>query len=259
MFEKWWETSLNGPHQKVFGHRRSIVRRIGSRLPLAQAKRVHLDLAVWRYNNEFEMSSNSSNSVSCISDFIDEGHGSISTEAGNPAPATNNDMKKLLDEILELKVKMNEILQKQSTNNICCGQSSCCNIGPTHKALEKPSNLPPPPPPPPPPPLPIPHLVLGNSTPKKSLKPIPRSNEHANAGGLSAVLNELKTSKLTLKHVQRSPGGRPLRDSGSESGTPRSDGGGDMLAEILRRRLSQTHGMPLDGLSNFRYIKSEVV
>jgi len=155
------------------GSHRSIVRVIGTALPLPPAPRVYLNLALWKTSLRSQTPSIFSEDEGFIPS--EESNSNNDASVGTPNSDYGTEIKQLKDELESLRKQVAHILEAQQVS--------------TPNSPHVPSNIvstpapPPPPLPPPPPPLPSFNLATPVSTPLRK-----------------------KASQS-----MRSPGGRPIK------------------------------------------------
>ncbi|KAK2587074.1 hypothetical protein KPH14_011020 [Odynerus spinipes] len=214
------QTSLKmGETPKYYGKRRSIVRRIGSFLPLKPPPKIYVSVTPLH-----SMTSSMINEETS-SDYVDAngyGPGSGRLLGSRPdllEPISFGSEVRLLaleQELQELREQISVIVKSNK-------QSQYASVA--SLSSEKEDSKPPPPPPPLPPPS-TPHIARRASLQDHKIeerKKVPLNTQKS----MGDVLKDI--DKVKLKPIARSPGGRPLRVKRENS--PCND-----LQEILRKR-----------------------
>ncbi|CAH1396469.1 unnamed protein product [Nezara viridula] len=201
--------------------RRSIVRFIGTNLPIPSPPRVYIYVPPWRTLDKKLSQTTIQSDISSLS--IDDN----SSREENEIPCDCSDIScmhetkltQLQNELKELREQVASILLKQNSST-------------SSQADEKPAPaLPPPPPPPLPPPFDISSPFV---TPKR--KPLTTRNDNvSNNNPLGDVLKEIKNGPPKLKPIERSPGGRPIKRPKILSDPS------DILTEVLKKRFIAVH------------------
>lgn len=215
--------------------RRSIVRYIGSILPLPTAPKVYLHLPA------FQPSIDASTPTEIYSittdDEEDSSKGTTVSDWSDAACSHDATIQQLQLELITLREQVAAILLKQTN---------------TSPGSENKIQAAPPPPPPPPPPLPLPLLVPAGAqvTPMRPRKPLAALNDKGDP--LSAVLNEMRKGRPKLKPIERSPGGRPVKPPKKASDPS------DILTEVLKQRFLAVNFSPeSDSSSSTDVVASE--
>ncbi|XP_076628905.1 uncharacterized protein LOC143345545 [Colletes latitarsis] len=210
-----------GEPPKYYGKRRSIVRRIGSLLPLKPPPKIYVSVTPLH-----SMTSSMINEETS-SDYKDtNGYGQAKFSNVRPdllEPISFGSEVRLLaleQELQELKEQISAIVKNKKQSRYT-STASLVNGTSTENVTE-----PPPPPPPPLPPPTTPHIARRASLQdhKVEERRKPPLNSQASMGN---VLKDI--ANIQLKPIIKSPGGRPLRVKRENS--PCND-----LQEILRRR-----------------------
>ncbi|KAK9499449.1 hypothetical protein O3M35_002481 [Rhynocoris fuscipes] len=229
----------NRPKRK----RRSIVRMIGSNLPLPSAPRVYLNLAAWNSCAHSYTSSIAIQEQIPEQDQLEIITEDVVTETDGGNGDTQAAIKSLQEELKQLRMQITAILENQSNTvkdgfkDVSVLTDSEDELRPRNKLSAPPSPPPMPPAPPPPPPLPPAALTVTQSIPimKKSVSKnnsLYKNTPPSAMQILGQVLSEMKNGRPKLRPVQRSPGGGPLKIS-----KPKTDPS-DVLTEVLKRRFS---------------------
>lgn len=209
-----------GETLKYYGKRRSIVRRIGSFLPLKPPPKIYVSVTPLH-----SMSSSMINEETS-SDYVDSngyGPGSGRLLGSRPdllEPISFGSEVRLLaleQELQELREQISVIVKTNKQSHYASAASL---------SNGKEDSRPPPPPPPPLPPPSTPHIARRASLQDHKIeerKKVPLNTQKS----MGDVLKDL--DKIKLKPIARSPGGRPLRAKRENS--PCND-----LQEILRKR-----------------------
>lgn len=208
-----------GETPKYYGKRRSIVRRIGSFLPLKPPPKIYVSVTPLH-----SMTSSMINEETS-SDYIDAngyGPGNGRLLGSRPdllEPISFGSEVRLLaleQELQELREQISVIVKTNKQSHYASAASL---------SSEKENCKPPPPPPPLPPPS-TPHIARRASLQDHKIeerKKVPLNTQKS----MGDVLKDI--DKVKLKPIARSPGGRPLRVKRENS--PCND-----LQEILRKR-----------------------
>ncbi|XP_076668951.1 uncharacterized protein LOC143369202 [Andrena cerasifolii] len=214
-----------GEPPKYYGKRRSIVRRIGSMLPLKPPPKIYVSVTPLH---------------SMTSSMINEETSGDCTNANGYGPARLSNIRPdllepisfgsevrllaLEQELQELREQISAIV-KSNKQSRYTSAASLAN-GTDNETVTQTQPLQPPPPPPPLPPPTTPHIARRASLQDHKVEERKRasSNSHTSIG---EALKEMDKSRL--KPVVKSPGGRPVRMKRENS--PCND-----LQEILRRR-----------------------
>ncbi|XP_054289412.1 mitochondrial fission regulator 1-like [Macrosteles quadrilineatus] len=152
----------------------------------------------------------------------------VSIERATSSVQLENRIEELEKELLQLQLQVSNILLKKDSKETKYSNNNDDIV--TSTSL----SLPPPPPPLPPPPPPLPPTgLLCNITPL--VKTVPKS-ANVVKDTTSTFIEELSKRPPKLRHVERSPGGRPVRV------TPASTDPADVLAAVLRKRFEAIHG-----------------
>ncbi|XP_033215547.1 mitochondrial fission regulator 2-like [Belonocnema kinseyi] len=215
-----------GEAPKYYGRRRSIVRRIGSMLPLKPHPKIYVSVTPL-HSMTSSMINEEANDDFPESNGLGPGSGLLS--ASKPdllEPISFGSEVRLLaleQELQELREQISTIVKSAKP-------------GPTRNFVSEPSltngkdndiiGMKPPPPPPPLPPPTTPHIARRASLQDHIMedKKKPPLNPHKSMGDILKDIDKVK-----LKPVARSPGGRPLKIKREDS--PCND-----LQEILRKR-----------------------
>ncbi|XP_060947754.1 mitochondrial fission regulator 2 [Limanda limanda] len=263
------------------GQYRSIVRMIGTNLPLTPTPRVHFQVPLLGYNpNGYVDVPLETPAIPSFADvmwvFEDEGESCAKTRnhlppkqrstvnqdmVRHPGPATRQTqrggravrqsadpvaLKKITaleSELLQLRAQIAMIVTAAPAS----GLTECRNAPGTPQMCAQPTltstpRTAAPPPPPPPPPCP------GTSTETLSMVDLirqRRNNEKApgrgvEVKGLPSMLDVLKDiSQVTLRTVERSPGGTPVRRRRSKGGGALLNDPAALIAEALKRKFAQ--------------------
>ncbi|XP_025075169.1 mitochondrial fission regulator 2-like isoform X2 [Pogonomyrmex barbatus] len=206
---------------KYYGKRRSIVRRIGSFLPLKPPPKIYVSVT------PLHLMTNSMINEETSNNYVDTNGYSMRPDLLEPISfgsevrllALEQELQELREQISTI-VKNNKLSKYASVTSLPNGADSI-------KSLSVPS----PPPPPPPLPLPLlppttPHIARRASLQDHKIedrKKIPLSVQKSMGEALKDIDN------VKLRPVARSPGGHPIRVKRENS--PCND-----LQEILRRR-----------------------
>lgn len=208
---------------KYYGKNRSIVRRIGSFLPLKPLPKIYVSVTA------LHSMTNSMISDDGNCDVIDpNGSGLISGRLSGSKPdlletisfGSEVRLLALEQELQEMREKIANIVHHIKQTEPPCdpsNQNSYAN-DPPH----------PPPPPPPLPPPSTPHIARRASLQDHTTTDWPKPALYTQKS-MGDILKDM--DKVKLKPVARSPGGRPLRSK--RESTPNND-----LQEILRKRYS---------------------
>uniref|UniRef100_A0A224XK97 Putative rhoa gtpase effector dia/diaphanous n=1 Tax=Panstrongylus lignarius TaxID=156445 RepID=A0A224XK97_9HEMI len=251
----------------------SIVRTIGTYLPLRSAPRVYLNLAAWN-NCANNYSSNvtfqdqspekrdeleSSSAISCQyaeretnNKYLQEQLDQLKLFVADILDKQSDTIKEIVAEILEKQQK--SASKKVATRVVTIQTDSDEETGLTAELSvpPPPPPLPPTPPPPPPPPLPPPAAVIqrvdglketkknrfNHSVTSNTCIPSPTAKEI-----LGQLMSEMKNGRPKLRPVQRSPGGNPVK----RMRIPSKADPADILTEVLRRRYSLTQMSDTNG------------
>ncbi|XP_014247853.1 mitochondrial fission regulator 2-like [Cimex lectularius] len=192
-----------GPQRKIRS-RRSLIRIIGTNLPLPKAPRVCFNFATWRQNTLPEDD---------IPVKVED-----NTLQQRKDPEEQKSIKKLEEELELLKTQVALILENQN---------KLTNISKNNEKA-KPVCQPPPPPPP------LPTFLLNDKNPIV-LKSANRSSHsfEKKPAPIDAIITEMKNGFPKLKPIARSPGGRPLKPPSLLTNDPT-----DMLKEALKKRFN---------------------
>ncbi|XP_018363970.1 PREDICTED: mitochondrial fission regulator 2-like [Trachymyrmex cornetzi] len=208
---------------KYYGKRRSIVRRIGSFLPLKPPPKIYVSVT------PLHLMTNSMINEETSSNYVDTNGYPIRSDLFEPISfGSEVRLLALEQELQELREQISTIVK----NNKLSKYASVASL-PNGEDNLKSLSVPPPPPPPPPPPLPLsflppttPHIARRASLQDHKIedrKKILLSVEKSMGDMLKDIDN------VKLRPVARSPGGHPMRVKRENS--PCND-----LQEILRRR-----------------------
>ncbi|XP_008295231.1 mitochondrial fission regulator 2 [Stegastes partitus] len=264
-----WDSQLSGQY-------RSIVRMIGSNLPLTPTPRVHfqIPLVTYRPHGYVDVTVETP-AIPSFADvmwvFEDEGESFARTRnhlppeksgnavrrpavnrvqrAGRPArTAANPDALKkisaLENELLKLRAQIAMIVTEAPPSGPTESQSS--PVRPPVPALTStPGPRPPPPPPPPPPPLPPP--CPDSSSDSSVIKLIQQRRkkdgdqpEQQQKKQLPSMLDVLKDlNQVKLRSVERSPGGTPVRRRRSKGAPALLSDPAALIADALKRKFAQ--------------------
>ncbi|XP_012259061.2 mitochondrial fission regulator 2-like [Athalia rosae] len=209
---------------KYYGKNRSIIRRIGSFLPLKPLPKIYVSVTAL-HSMTSSMIDDDPNCNTNDTDGLGLGSGRLSGSKPDLLETISfgSEVRLLAleQELQEMREKIATIVQHIKHTDAPNGISNSQNTHTTD----------PPRPPPPPPPLPppsTPHIArrasLQDHTSSDWQKP-PLQQQKS----MGDILKEM--DKVKLKPVARSPGGRPLRSK--RESTPNND-----LQEILRKRYS---------------------
>uniref|UniRef100_A0A4P6DFY9 Putative fission regulator 2-like protein mitochondrial n=1 Tax=Rhodnius prolixus TaxID=13249 RepID=A0A4P6DFY9_RHOPR len=263
-FVNQWQVAVcskkiqSGNSSRPVKRQRSIVRTIGTYLPLRNAPRVHLNLAAWN---------NCANNYAPNVTFHEQDFGKDDLDTNGTISCHNAEReannKYLQEQLDQLKLFVAEILEKQSdtikeiVEEILDKQKKktvgrMVWIQTDSEEENKPSvelSIPPPPPPlpptpPPPPPPPLPPAAYTGVNGLKGTRKYRSSNSSLNSNSstpqttakeiLGQLMLEMKNGRPKLRPVQRSPGGNPIK----RARTPSKADPADILTEVLRRRYS---------------------
>lgn len=206
---------------KYYGKRRSIVRRIGSMLPLKPPPRIYVSVTPLH-----SMTSSMINEETSGDHVDTNGYGPARLSNVRPdllEPISFGSEVRLLaleQELQELREQVSAIV-KSNKQSRYTSSASLAN-GTENEDLQQP----PPPPPPPPLPPPTPHIARRASLQEHKVEDRKRG-PFASQASMTDVLKDMDNVKL--KTIAKSPGGRTLRLRRDNS--PCND-----LQEILRRR-----------------------
>ncbi|XP_015594988.1 mitochondrial fission regulator 2 isoform X2 [Cephus cinctus] len=209
-----------GETPKYYGKRRSIVRRIGSLLPLKPPPKIYV--SVTALHSMTNSMINEETSSDCIdSNVVGPGNGRLSgSKPDLLEPISFGSEVRLLALEQELQELREQISLIVNTTKQVDKQSSLSSLKNGYE-----NGLPPPPPPPLPPPT-TPHIARRASLQDHKFEDRTKPQLLAQKS-MGDILKDI--DKVKLKPVARSPGGRPLRVKRENS--PCND-----LQEILRRR-----------------------
>lgn len=216
-----------GDVPKLCGKRRSIVRRIGSFLPIAPPPKIYVSVTSL-HSMTNSMISEEKNGT--ISDFNDGRLSGSKPDLLEPISfGSEIRLLALEQELQELRSQVSVIVKSTSTkqpySSTSSSSSSMSNGNSNNNKIIKNKPIPPPPPPPLPPPS-TPHIARRSSLQDHKLEE--RKKPLIAQKSMGDMLKDI--DKIKLKPVERSPGGRPLRAAKREN-SPCSD-----LQEILRKR-----------------------
>ncbi|KAG6795459.1 mitochondrial fission regulator 2 [Apis mellifera caucasica] len=218
-------SKMNEP-LKYYGKRRSIVRRIGSMLPLKPPPKIYVSVTPLHSMTSSMINEETSG------DYIDtNGYGSARLSNVRPdllEPISFGSEIRLLaleQELQELREQVSAIV-KNNKQSRYTSVASLTNGMDSENIIQSQQQPPPPPPPPPPLPPPTPHIARRASLQDHKVENRKRG-PFASQISMTDVLKDIDSIKL--KPIARSPGGRPLRIKRDNS--PCND-----LQEILRRR-----------------------
>ncbi|XP_011310332.1 mitochondrial fission regulator 2 [Fopius arisanus] len=204
---------------KVYGRRRSIVRRIGSFLPLKPPPKIYVSVTAL-HSMSSSMINEESNGVTGNSDF---GEGRLSgSKPDLLEPISFGSEVRLLaleQELQELRTQVSLIVKTSSHGKTHHSSLASLSNGNTIRETHQP------PQPPPLPPPTTPHIARRSSLQDHKLED--RKKPLIVQKSMGDMLKDI--DKVKLKPIERSPGGRPLRPKRENS--PCND-----LQEILRRR-----------------------
>ncbi|XP_043278440.1 mitochondrial fission regulator 2-like [Venturia canescens] len=210
---------------KYYGKRRSIVRRIGSFLPLKPPPKIYVRVTA------LHSMTNSMINDETTNDFVDTngtGGAACGILSGSKPdllePISFGSEVRLLaleQELQELRTQVSMIVKSSVPPQSNSSAVSLSNGGSPDSARGQ--RFPPPPPPPPPPTTP--HIARRASLQDHKLEE--RKKPLTSQKSMGDMLKDI--DKVKLKPIQRSPGGRPLKIKRENS--PCND-----LQEILRRR-----------------------
>ncbi|XP_076245471.1 uncharacterized protein LOC143186003 [Calliopsis andreniformis] len=207
---------------KYYGKRRSIVRRIGSMLPLKPPPKIYVSVTPLH-----SMTSSMINEETSSDHTDTNGYGHARLSNIRPdllEPISFGSEVRLLaleQELQELREQVSAIV-KSNKQSRYTSTASLANGTNGESAIEAQSSHPPPPPPPLPPPT-TPHIARRASLQDHKVE------EHRRIISQSVGDAIQEIDKIQLKPITKSPGGRPLRVKRENS--PCND-----LQEILRRR-----------------------
>ncbi|XP_033357403.1 mitochondrial fission regulator 2-like isoform X3 [Bombus vosnesenskii] len=210
-------SKINEP-PKYYGKRRSIVRRIGSMLPLKPPPKIYVSVTPLHSMTSSMINEESSNNYADTNGYGPARMSNVRPDLLEPISfGSEVRLLALEQELQELREQVSAIVKNTSTGSLTNGMDS-------ENIIE--SNQPPPPPPPPPLPPPTPHIARRASLQDYKVEDRKRG-PFASQISMTDVLKDIDSIKL--KPISRSPGGRPLRIKRDNS--PCND-----LQEILRRR-----------------------
>ncbi|XP_044587557.1 uncharacterized protein LOC141527893 isoform X2 [Cotesia typhae] len=208
-----------GEAPKYYGKRRSLVRRIGSFLPLKPPPKIYV-----RVTPLHSMSSSMINEVANDNNHTN-GFGVADRLSGSKPdllePISFGSEVRLLaleQELQELRSQVSKIVKTTSQRE---HYSSLASLSNGNSSI----GLRPPPPPPPLPPPTTPHIARRASL--QDYKTEERKKPLLTQKSMADMIKDI--DKVKLKPIERSPGGRPVRIKRENS--PCND-----LQEILRRR-----------------------
>ncbi|XP_068974561.1 mitochondrial fission regulator 2-like isoform X1 [Bombus flavifrons] len=215
-------SKINEP-PKYYGKRRSIVRRIGSMLPLKPPPKIYVSVTPLHSMTSSMINEETSNNYADTNGYGPARMSNVRPDLLEPISfgsevrllALEQELQELREQVSAI-VKSNKQSRHTSTGSLTNGMDS-------ENIIE--SNQPPPPPPPPLPP-PTPHIARRASLQDHKVEDRKRG-PFASQISMTDVLKDIDSIKL--KPISRSPGGRPLRIKRDNS--PCND-----LQEILRRR-----------------------
>ncbi|KOC71190.1 Protein FAM54A [Habropoda laboriosa] len=223
---------MNEP-PKYYGKRRSIVRRIGSMLPLKPPPKIYVSVTPLHSMTSSMINEESNGDCTDINGYGPARLSNVRPDLLEPISfgsevrllALEQELQELREQVSAI-VKNNKQSRYTSTASLANGTDS-----------ENTTQLqqPPPPRPPPPPPLPLPLLPLPPPTPHIARRASLQDHkvEERKRGPFASQASMIDVFKdidnVKLKPIARSPGGRPLRVRRDNS--PCND-----LQEILRRR-----------------------
>ncbi|XP_063983260.1 mitochondrial fission regulator 2-like [Diachasmimorpha longicaudata] len=204
---------------KLYGRRRSIVRRIGSFLPLKPPPKIYVSVTALHSMSSSMINEESNGEAGSPNDF---GEGRLSgSKPDLLEPISFGSEVRLLaleQELQELRTQVSQIVKTSNYSKTHHSSMASLSNGNTT------THQPPPQPPPLPPPT-TPHIARRSSLQDHKLED--RKKPLVVQKSMGDMLKDL--DKVKLKPIERSPGGRPLRPKRENS--PCND-----LQEILRRR-----------------------
>ncbi|KAF7993837.1 hypothetical protein HCN44_011106 [Aphidius gifuensis] len=212
---------------KLCGKRRSIVRRIGSFLPIAPPPKIYVSVT------SLHSMTNSMISEETNGTLPDYNDGRLSgSKPDLLEPISFGSEIRLLaleQELQELRSQVSVIVKSTTTKQPYSSTTSLMSNGNSNNNnnnnIKSKPIIPPPPPPPLPPPS-TPHIARRSSLQDHKLEE--RKKPLIAQKSMGDMLKDI--DKIKLKPVERSPGGRPLRAAKREN-SPCTD-----LQEILRKR-----------------------
>ncbi|CAK9800573.1 Mitochondrial fission regulator 2 [Anthophora plagiata] len=214
--------SMMSEPPKYYGKRRSIVRRIGSMLPLKPPPKIYVSVTPLHSMTSSMINEETSGDCTDINGYGPARMSNVRPDLLEPISfgsevrllALEQELQELREQVSAI-VKSNKQSRYTSTASLANGTDS-----------ENTIQLQQPPPPPPPLPPPTPHIARRASLQDHKVEERKRG-PFASQASMTDVLKEFDNVKL--KPIARSPGGRPLRPRRDNS--PCND-----LQEILRRR-----------------------
>lgn len=208
---------------KYYGKRRSIVRRIGSFLPLKPPPKIYVSVTPLHSMTNSMINEETSSDYTGTNGLTPAGLSGIRPDLLEPISfGSEVRLLALEQELQELREQVSAIVK---SNKSCYASTVSLSNG---TDSEKTIIMQPPPPPPPLPPPTTPHIARRASLQDHTIedRKKPPLNTQKSMGN---VLKDIENIKL--RPIARSPGGRPLRMKRENS--PCND-----LQEILRRRYS---------------------
>uniref|UniRef100_A0A1B6D8Q9 Uncharacterized protein n=1 Tax=Clastoptera arizonana TaxID=38151 RepID=A0A1B6D8Q9_9HEMI len=177
----------------------SLVRNIGSKLPLKNANRIFINRPIPPIiPNDVENKTSPNHRHIEKENIVQKPH----INCCEKIEQLEFEMKKLKEQVLQIISNQITTLpekKEMNTQHLAVDKDQLCVTGPALKA--------------PPPPPPLPELTFSSKTnisynkTNKKLTSSPKREKNT----LNDVLKELKDSRPTLRHVKLSPGGRPIR------------------------------------------------
>ncbi|XP_015117291.1 mitochondrial fission regulator 2 [Diachasma alloeum] len=204
---------------KLYGRRRSIVRRIGSFLPLKPPPKIYVSVTALHSMSNSMINEESNGEAGSPNDF---GEGRLSgSKPDLLEPISFGSEVRLLaleQELQELRTQVSLIVK--TSDHSKTHYSSMASLSNGNTTTHQPPPLPPPLPPPT-----TPHIARRSSLQDHKLED--RKKPLVVQKSMGDMLKDI--DKVKLKPIERSPGGRPLRPK-------RVNGPWNDLQEILRRR-----------------------
>lgn len=252
---------------ELYGQYRSIVRMIGTNLPLEPTPRVHFQIPF--ISQRIDCAADTA-TVPSFADvlWVCEDEGDSSTKTRNHLPhkkhhEANKRQKPLappsqkvfssikstpdLDALKKISALENELLKlrAQIALIVTTPQTPDRESAPMTSTPLRPS-------PPPPPPLPPPPPCHSTSSPVQSVSELIKSRKREKNGtkppdsvgpevkGVPSMLDVLKDlNQVKLRTVQRSPGGTPVRKRRSKGGSALHSDPAALIAEALKKKFAQ--------------------
>ncbi|XP_034944413.1 mitochondrial fission regulator 2-like [Chelonus insularis] len=219
---------------KVWGKRRSLVRRIGSMLPLRPPPKIYVRVTPLHSMSNSMINEGSHHDLSRINGCSSENGRLSGSKPDLFEPISFGSEVRLLaleQELQELRTQVSQIIQNTSYQH----HSSLVSLSNKNENTETHLSVSPsrPPLPPPLPPPSTPHIARRASLQDHKLED--RKKPFVLQKSMADMLNEIH--KVHLKPIARTPGGHPIRPKRENS--PCSD-----LQEILRRRYEAMSASP---------------